>query len=367
MICTRYSLWNFRNLEPVEIQLSSGMNLFTGRNAQGKTNLLEAVYLCSTGRSHRPVRDQEMIRRGESSARVDLTTLHRDGTHLLRLELAKGSKKKVIINNHPAARLHQLMTHCNTVIFSPEDMELIKDGPQFRRRFLDISLSQISSSYFRRLQQYQAILYQRNALLKRCLRAGRWDEVQLSLWEDTLADAGAEIVAARRHMMDGLSPRVAEVHARLSGGKEVLSLEYTTACKGTAAGEIAASIRELYTTHRERERREGTTLTGPHRDDIKITLDSLDIRAYGSQGQQRTAVLAMKFALLGMMETATGERPILLLDDVTSELDAFRSKALGEYLTNSQTIITCTDASRLPFFEARIFTVENGTVSRTGD
>lgn len=339
-------LRDFRSYERVEIQPALGMNVFSGSNAQGKTNLLEAIQLCCTGKSHRTSRDEEMIRWGSTGAKVTVQAQHQDGTHEVSVVLLRGQKKKknVLIGARQAERIGELFGHICGVLFSPEDLLIIKGGPSERRRFLDIQLSQLRPYYFYALQRSAHVLLQRNALLK---------EIEfhpdllptLDMWDEQLALAGDAVVRGRREISEALSILAEEEHNILTNGTEKLSIRLSSdAAKESNPGEYL--LRRLFET-REEDLRRGTTTTGIHRDDLLITINGKDARIYASQGQQRTAVLSLKLAQTVFAEKECGEPPILMLDDVMSELDPVRRRFLSSRINRLQTFVTCTDPTDL--------------------
>lgn len=346
MVVKELTVSQFRNLERARVEFSPGINILSGANAQGKTNLLEALYVCCTGRSHRTHRDAELIRYGEKGAVISVQVEHQDGIHLIDLGLSSQGRKRVRINHSPARRLGELMGHLNGVLFSPEDLYLVKEGPAWRRRFVDITLSQIKPPYFYVLQQYQQALAQRNALLKTILREGKGAET-LPVWEAQLAALGARLMAERQAFTGILSQRVTAIHGELTQGRESLTLRYATLSEAREPAELEQALLQALERGRERDLRAGTTLTGPHRDDLILSLGGRDVRSYGSQGQQRTSVLSLKLAELAIMTDMTREAPILLLDDVFSELDTSRRRMLERSIGGVQTLITCVDGERM--------------------
>ena len=356
---------NFRNLEDITFVPGSHVTLLSGQNAQGKTNMLEAVYICSTGRSHRTARDRELIKFGGEAAFIDAVCEQRDGTHRIEIKLSSTNKKAVRINNSPAHRLGQLMGHMNAVMFSPEDLQLIKSGPSFRRRFVDIALSQMSSTYFYSLQRYQKTLEQRNALLKN--QTGKTIEQTLDVWDAQLSKYGAYLCVRRLDFVRSLDAICSKIHGELTGGKEHLVVKYLTPLQSQSEKEMEEELASLFKKHRASDIRRGVTSFGPHRDDIEMTVNEIDVRAFGSQGQQRTCALSMKLAEVDIMKNITGEYPLLLLDDVFSELDNSRREWLLSYIGNVQTFITCVDVDRRLLdgkSEISVFTVEDGKVAK---
>ena len=358
-------LRDFRSYERAEIHPAPGMTVFAGRNAQGKTNLLEAIHLCCTGRSHRTSRDEELIRFGCSAAKATVFAEQKDGTHEVSVVLLRGQKKKknVLIGMRQAERIGELFGHVCCVLFSPEDLSIVKGGPGERRRFLDMQLSQLRPQYFYSLQRSAHALMQRNALLREIgERPGLADT--LDMWDEQLAKAGDAVVRGRREVTEALSRLAAEEHAKLTDGAEKLSLRLSCeAAKEENPGEIL--LRRLRETRQEDIRR-GTTTTGIHRDDLLISINGKDTRIYASQGQQRTAVLSLKLAQTSFAEQERGEPPVLMLDDVMSELDPMRRRLLARRIDRLQTFITCTDPADLSGApEGMLYRVEDGKVTET--
>ena len=352
-------LRDFRSYESAEIHPAAGITVFAGRNAQGKTNLLEAIHLCCTGRSHRTSRDEEMIRWGCSGAKATVAAEQRDGTHEVSVVLLRGQKKKkhVLIGARQAERIGELFGHVCCVLFSPEDLSIVKGGPSERRRFLDMQLSQLRPGYFYALQRSAHALLQRNALLREIeSHPGLIDT--LNMWDEQLALAGDAVVRGRREVTEALSRLAGDEHERLTDGAETLSLRLSSeAAKEENPGEYL--LRRLSET-REEDLRRGTTTTGVHRDDLLISVSGKDARVYASQGQQRTAVLSLKLAQTAFAEAERGEPPVLMLDDVMSELDPVRRCLLISRIDRLQTFVTCTDPADLSGApEGMIFRVEN--------
>lgn len=351
---------NFRNYAQADIVPSAGVTVLHGANAQGKTNLIEAVHLCCLGRSHRTARDMELIRFSELSAQVAVEVGRRDGVQDVSVSLYRQEKRKKIIrvNHTPVQRIGELMGHVNAVLFSPEDLRLVKDGPDMRRRFLDMEISQLYPAYFFSLQQYLRTLAQRNELLRKMEGGKRTSLLDtLDAWDALLADHGARVAWRRRVYLERLGEAASQTHGQISGGEEALRLSYLSRVEDRET--YAALLRAA----RQEDIRRGTTGVGPHRDDFRIEINGREARVYGSQGQQRTAALSIKLAEISVMRDETGESPVLLLDDVMSELDMARRKMLLSHMENTQTLVTCTHLSDLG--DTRVdaaFRVREGTV-----
>jgi DNA replication and repair protein RecF len=304
-----------------------------GDNAQGKTNALEAIYLTCAGRSHRTRQDRELVKWGADAASVKVAAQRRDGSHEVEILIPAVGRRVVEISGQRASKSGELMGHVTGVLFSPEDLTMVKDGPGERRRFIDIALSQIRPQYYYALQRYARALKQRNELLR------AQSHLALDDFDAELARAGAEVMRHRAWYVARLNEAAAETHARIAGGRETLSLEYLP-----GAGE---DMLERLRANRAMDMKRMTTSIGAHRDDVSIVVGGHDARIYGSQGQQRTAALSLRLSELRVMHDASGEWPILMLDDVMSELDPARRRSLVAALEDVQTIITCTDADDL--------------------
>ncbi|NLG26042.1 MAG: DNA replication/repair protein RecF [Clostridiales bacterium] len=339
-------LTDFRCYRAAALAPHPGVTALVGDNAQGKTNLLEAVVLCCAGRSHRTSRDRELVRWGAAAARAQVSAERYDGSHQVDMRILAEGGKAVRVNGSAIGRSGELMGHINGVLFSPEDLRMVKDGPAERRRFVDMELSQIRPSYYYALQRYNRALKQRGCLLREIahkpgLRATLGD------WDAQLAQSGAAIIEHRRAFLDRLSSAASETHAAIAGG-ERLKVDYLPSVASDAAG--AALVDALFRALRAAEKQDLmrlTTSVGPHRDDLRLSVGGSDVRAYGSQGQQRTAALSMKLSELKVMREETGEWPVLMLDDVMSELDPGRRRQLLRMLGGVQAIVTCTDLSDL--------------------
>lgn len=336
MKITRVTLNNFRSYPVAEVELGGGVNVFTGSNAQGKTNLLEAVYLTAVGRSMRTPRDRELIRWGDTRARVKVEAEGVTGKRKVEIVLSDKENKRVAVGGAQVTKLGELMGVITVVLFSPDETAVIKDGPAERRRFADIAICQISRAYFYLLSRYNKTLAQRNKLIK-----SRADGDTLDIWDEQLARAGAKLIRTRKGFFRRISPLAAAAHEFLTDGKEALTIAYES-IDGETDDELYKNLLERLRRDRDRDLMQGFTHSGPQTDDFAAVIGGADVRKFGSQGQQRTAALALKLAQLDLMEEETGESPVLLLDDVFSELDPARQKKLIERLSRCQTIITAT-------------------------
>ena len=345
MYFSSLTLRQFRNYASLTLRPSQGTTVIYGGNGAGKTNVLEAMHLLSLGRSHRASSDKEMIADGESVAFARGETQRQDGKHDIEVRLFAEEKphKRVMLFGKPAERISDMMGHATCVMFSPEDIRIVRDGPAVRRRFMDMQLSQIRPGYLKALKTYLSILERRNALLKAHRQSPLVNfETQLDTWDDQLAAASVSVVEMRRWFLAGLSQNASAQYAAIAeDDEETFSLQYT--------GPLAHSeepqkqmFAGLQRARREDMQRLYTTF-GPHRDDMSLLLCGKELRTFGSQGQLRTAVLSMKLGELSFIHQELGEFPTLLLDDVFSELDSKRRNALLGSAAGAQTLITCTE------------------------
>ena len=361
MRMTYLKLYQYRNYETLELIPHERLTVLLGKNAQGKTNVLEAIELCATGRSHRTVRDVQMIQREKDVAYIRLEAEQKARNRRIEIRMAKNKGKQIKIDGVPISRMGELMGCFHAVMFSPEDLRLVKDGPSERRRFMDIELSQIAPVYFYALSNYLHANQNRNALLK-SLQNGVEDQGQLLIWDEQLARHGAQIYMQRRAFMQSLRQIARDVHARLSDGRECLHLFYDSDIDAATEEEAQQAIQVLLLEQRKEDIRRGMTQKGIHRDDIGMTLNEMDVRSYASQGQQRTAALAMKISELHLMRDWLDDAPVFLLDDVLSELDAHRQAMLLEATRDFQTFLTTTHWDRKE--EGGIYWVEEGTLRK---
>jgi len=356
----------FRNYKDLGIEFGEGYNIIYGDNAQGKTNIIEAIFLCASGRSHRTSRDLELVNTGSIGYYVKLDMFKNDADSSIEMIFEKNERKKIKINEIPAIKIGSLMGHLNAVIFSPEDLFIIKEGPSERRRFLDITLSQLRPSYFHDLQQYSKILLQRNMLLKEMVNRKELYDT-LEIWNNHLIKTGSRIIKIRNEFIQRMDMKASMRHKKLSNEAEKLEVRYVPSFNvknSYELNDIEEDYRKTVESAIKKEIYKCTTLFGPHRDDYDIILNGMSTKIYGSQGQQRTAVLSMKLAEIDIMKEDTGDCPVLLLDDVLSELDNNRQEYLFENIGKIQTFITCTDKSffRKPDANAKLFNIVNGMV-----
>ena len=354
---SRIRLQQFRNYAALDLKPHPGITVLYGPNGSGKTNLLEAMHLLSLGRSHRTAQDREMISAGADHAVVHGETRRLDGGHDLEVRLYPHEKphKRVLLYGKPAQRIGDMMGHATVVMFSPEDIRIVRDGPAARRRFVDMQLSQIRPSYLKALKTYLAVLESRNALLKQHKLFGVQDfGTQLDTWDEQLAAASVPLTRARRWFLDALSRSAAMQYAAISENEqEPFALAYTGPL-AQSGDPMHTMLEGLHRARREDMQRMYTTF-GPHRDDVALLLCGRDLRAYGSQGQLRTAVLSMKLGEIRLIADEMGEPPALLLDDVFSELDLKRRNALLKSTEGVQTLLSCTDKADAAGAKADVF------------
>lgn len=352
-------LQNFRNYESEKFIFSDGLNVLFGKNAQGKTNCAEAVFFLCTGASLRIRHDKQLIRIGAERAQIVAEAENRYGKVVISADIYE-NKREIRVNGSKISKNADLMGHINSVFFSPGELRLIQDGPDERRRFMNISISQTSSAYYTALLRYNKILDQRNSLLKNHDVSLILDT--LPVWDEQLCKYAAVIVKKRAEFLQKLAPYAAEYHAFLTDGREELVVKPDKKYEGDEA-DIAAALTRRLAGNYEKDLRLGFTTVGPHRDDLDVMISGVDAKAYASQGQTRTAALALKLAEVQIFKALSGEYPILVLDDVMSELDLPRRKKLLKCIAQLQTILTCTHAERVLYgAECKKIRIENGKI-----
>lgn len=358
MIIKSIELSNFRNYESLNLDFDYGTNILYGNNAQGKTNILEAVSVSGTTRSHKGSKDKEMIRFGEEEAHIKTVVNKKDMDYQIDVHMKKNKTKGIAVNKVPLKKASELFGILNIVFFSPEDLNIIKNGPSERRRFLDSELCQLDKIYLSDLAKYNKILNQRNKLLKDMVFRPDLKET-LPIWDAQLIDYGKRIIKRRKSFVDELNEIVFDIHKQISGEKEELVLKYEPNIDD-------AFFHDELNRAKERDMRFCQTSVGPHRDDMQFSVFDVDIRKYGSQGQQRTSALSLKLAEIELVKRNINETPILLLDDVLSELDSSRQNYLLNSIHDIQTIITCTGLDEFiknRFKIDKIFNVVEGVVT----
>ena len=336
-------LQNFRNYQNETFVFENGLNVLFGKNAQGKTNCAEAVFYLCTGTSLRIRHDKQLIKMGEQSATIRAEAENRYGKITIEATLTE-TGREIRVNGSKIAKNADLMGHVNSVFFSPSELRLIQDGPDERRRFMNVSISQTSPAYYTALLRYNKILEQRNALLKNPDYSLVLDT--LPVWDEQLCQYAALIVQRRREFLAKLTPYAKEMHAYLTDGNETLDVELDKNYQGDET-ELAKTLSRRLANNYEKDMRLGFTTVGPHRDDLDVQIAGVDAKAYASQGQTRTAALSLKLAEVQIFKDVSGEYPILVLDDVMSELDLPRRKKLLTRISGIQTVLTCTHAERV--------------------
>lgn len=357
MIINRLELADYRNYEFLDLQFDKGTNILYGDNAQGKTNILEAIYVAATTKSHKGSKDGEIVNFDKEEAHIR-TYLEKEGVQTrIDMHLRKAKSKGIAIDGQKIKKAADLLGLCNVVFFSPEDLNIIKNGPSERRRFVDMELCQLDNFYLYNLNHYNKIVNQRNKLLKDLyFNPGLKDT--LGIWDSQLASFGSKIIERRKVFVNQLNEIIYDIHKKLSGGKEEIYIAY----------EPDVSVEEFESKlkmNQEKDIKLKQTTTGPHRDDFSFMNGNIDIRKFGSQGQQRTAALSLKLSEIELVKKITKDTPILLLDDVLSELDSNRQNYLLNSIGGIQTIITCTGLEEFVnnrFEVNKIYKVSNGTV-----
>lgn len=362
MYIKKIELNNFRNYSELSLDFDSRLNLILGNNAQGKTNLLEAVYVSSIGRSFRTNRDTDLIKFGCDYARINTKTEKEYTDGSVEIILSKNKNKYAKVDGVKIRKASELLKNIYLVIFSPEDLKLVKDEPEKRRKFIDRELCQIKPAYYDNLAKYKKILMQRNAYLKEY----ETDKSILDVWDIQLARHGAAITEYRNEFIKKLSLLSGNIHSGISNGREKLEIKYAPNLeisddKKTQEEIFYSALKKAF----ENDIRQRTTTRGPHKDDIEFFINDINARSFGSQGQQRTAALSLKLAEISIIKEESGETPILLLDDVMSELDLERQEYLIKSLSEMQLFITTTeipDILKEKQADGKLFYVENGKI-----
>lgn len=353
----------FRNLKPGEWVPGGGVNILYGDNAQGKTNLLEALWMFTGGRSFRGAKDAELKQFGAEKCRCHLEFIAQERTQ--EAEICIEKRRSAVLNGISQPSVSRLAGVFCAIVFSPEHLSLVKGGPEGRRRFLDAAYCQVRPGYIAVLGEYMRTLQQRNALL-RDARAYRVDEDMLALWDERLAQAGARVHVARCAYVRRLREEAGQIYEGLSCGREELQLAYRAEnrTEDMSASQAGVALQEELRARRQADVAAGFTTAGPHRDDLEVTINGMDARAYGSQGQQRSAVLSLKMAEASLLRQVSGEQPVALLDDVMSELDVSRQDYILNHIHDWQVFITCCDPSAVQRVTGgRVFHVKHGILT----
>ncbi len=355
MWISKINLLNFRNYKTEKIELGKDINIFYGENAQGKTNIIESIFFGSMGKSFRAKKDLEVIKLNENEAIVEIFFEKKDRDGKIKIEIS--NKKNVFLNGVKLKKLSQLLGNINIVIFTPDDINILKGGPQNRRKFLDIMISQLKPNYMYNLNLYKKTIEQRNKYLRQ-IREENKTEKLLDIWDEKLVEYADQIYKYRKYYIEKIKEKIKKIHSDITEEKEEIEINYLTCCKN----------KEEYLNLLKEKRKidiiKGYTTKGIHGDDFNIFINNKQLDIYGSQGQYRTAILSLKMSELEIIEDEIGEMPILLLDDFMSELDEKRRNHLLEKIRDIQVIITCTDKIKLENQKILIYNVNNGKVSR---
>ena len=356
MYVKKLKLLGFRNYKSEEFEFLPDTNILYGNNAQGKTNALEALYLFSIGKSFRTQQDRELINFGENFTKLAVEFDDKIRTNEIEIVIRRDRKKQIKINDIPISKMGDLIGKFTVILFSPDELNLTKGSPNARRRFLDIALSQIRPKYYHILRRYNKVLEQRNNLIKKLrVNSNTSAKETLFVWNEKLSEYGMAIIEYRKSFVEKLGEFSTKIHYEISGEK--FEIKYKPAF------ETKEEFKEKLDTSIDKEIEQGCTLYGPHRDDLDIYTEGKDIKTYGSQGQHRSAVLALKLAQADIIYNDTGEYPVLLLDDIMSELDSVRRNYLVKKIKNKQVIITCTDADEIVMEKkANLIHIEDGKI-----
>ena len=359
MFIKRLQMLNYRNYNALDIELCPNVNVFMGDNAQGKTNILEAIYYCAFAKSHRTSKDKELINWNGEHAFISVDVGRERLDKRIDISILKDGKKSIRINKIKIKKIGELFGNFNVVMFSPEDLRIIKDSPGVRRKFIDMELCQLNPKYYYNLVQYNKVLNERNILL----RNRNTSSEMLEIYDMQLVEFGYNIIRDRIKYIESLNKYAEKINSDITSGKEKINFKYISTIKDLE--NIKENFYTLLEKNRSKDCDRGITSIGPHRDDFFVYINDIDTKSYGSQGQQRTAVLTMKFSSLEIIKELTGEFPVLLLDDVLSELDFNRKKYILSTIGQIQTVITCTGIEDLYEYldeKAKVFKVKNGEI-----
>ncbi len=351
MWISKIKINNFRNYKKAEIILSKGINVFYGKNAQGKTNIIEAIYISSIGKSFRTNKEDELIKFNEynTEIEIDFQKSDRDGN----IKINIGNKKNIFVNKIKLKKLSELLGNINVVIFTPDDINILKGSPEERRKFLNVMISQLRPRYMHIYSMYKKTLEERNTFLK---KIENQKLELLDIYDEKLAEYGYEIYKYRNEFINKIKDKIGSIHNNITENIEEIEIEYNSNCKDKN------EYLKLLKQRKKLDIIKGYTTKGIHRDDFKILINKMPVDIYGSQGQNRTAILSLKLSELQVIYDEIGENPILLLDDFMSELDEFRRKGFLENIQNTQVIITCTDKFDINEKDTKFFNVKNGEI-----
>ncbi|MBN2258948.1 MAG: DNA replication/repair protein RecF [Clostridiales bacterium] len=369
MIVKKVVLYNFRNYKNQEIEFENKLNFIIGKNAQGKTNIIESIYYASYGKSFRNTKDIQLINHNEKNSFFGINYEYISGTKKIEFKLNDEKKKEIKINGVPITKTSELVGEFNAIVFSPDDLKIIKEGPSLRRKFIDREISQMSKIYYNNLIQYYKVLEQRNNYLKK-MNIKNIDKIYMETIDEQLVKYGKNIMIKRIEIIEKLNYEAIKIHKNLSDEKELLSIKYVSSVMKQNILEydkIEENFLNLLKENLEKDLNYNFTSIGPHRDDINININEKDLKIYGSQGQIRTAALSMILGILNIIIDELDENPVLLLDDVFSELDQKRKNLLLKFIEKIQTFITATDLDGIDkeiLKNSSIYIVDNGTIRR---
>ncbi len=358
MIIESVELENYRNYDDLKLNFDNNINIFYGDNAQGKTNILEALYVCATSKSHRGSKDKDIIKWNHDESHIKVIVNKKESKYRIDMHLKKNKTKGIAVNGIPIKKAVELFGIINVVFFSPEDLNIIKDGPSERRRFIDMEYSQLDKIYLHNLVNYNKVLVQRNKLLKD-ISFDKSIMDTLDIWDMQLIHYGCEIIKGRKAFIRDIGKIITDIHSKLSGDKEILTIDYIPSVDED-------NFENIIKKSRDRDLKLKATSFGPHKDDLVFYINGNDTKKYGSQGQTRTAALSLKLAEIELVKRIINDTPVLLLDDVLSELDSNRQEFLMNSIGDIQTIITCTGVEEFinnRFAINKLYKVVNGSVT----
>ncbi len=355
MYIKNIKLYNFRNYEQEKIELNKEINIFYGDNAQGKTNILEAVFLCAIGKSFRANKEKELIKLSEKNAIVEIEYQKEDRNGIIKIEIS--DKKNIYLNNIKQKKISEILGNLNVVMFSPDDIEILKAGPAKRRRFLNVMISQLRPKYIYIMNMYSKTLEQRNNYLRQIKLENKNKEL-LEIWDEKLSEYGNYIYNYRKEFIEKIRKKINFIHKNITQNKEEIEIKYITDCENI--NQYKNNLKKSWDIDINR----GYTSKGIHRDDLEFKINGRQVNIYGSQGQNRTVILSLKLSELQIIYEEIGEYPILLLDDFMSELDSKRQINFLKNINNTQVLITCTQQFTIDNKMCKTFNINQGKVEK---
>lgn len=353
MLITNLKIKNFRNYEELNLNFDKKINIFYGNNAQGKTNIIEAIFLCAIGKSFRTSKDKELIKFNENFLNIEINYEKSDRNGKIKIDISE--KKEIFLNGIKSKKLSELIGKINVVLFTPDDINILKEGPKMRRRFLDIMISQLRPNYIYCLNMYQKTLEQRNMYLKQ-IKFENKNQEMLDIWDLKLSEYGEKIYSYRKEFIEKIKNKINIIHKKITNNNEEIKIEYIS--DFSTKEKFYSSLKQ----NKNIDIMRGATTKGIHKDDFNIYLNDKNVSVYGSQGQNRTAILSLKMSELQVIKDEINENPILLLDDFMSELDEERRNNFLNNIGDTQVFVTCTDILKLNNTESDIFNVKNGKI-----